>query len=614
MKLKLSIIIVILLSSLMSTAAAAASGESAPPLSIQRIPVEHPVKNVIDNTAAYLNGWNSVMSPLVMQVNADGTTSVGVAEEKGPIHIYELDADYGVSKHLTIRRELPLFGSYAKDREGNYYILFGQELEENQEKETAILLAKYRSTGEKVSELRISGDDPDTFWSDKYWGVKTPFANGNCKLVISDQTITAYFGRLMFKSSVDGLNHQASFGFAASTDTLKRVFDANGRFSASAGHSFDQAVLYDGQDLLFVDQADASPRGFTYSKRSLKGQRLQNWYIPFKFKQGKVYQYTYAQLGGVVSTGEQYLFAGVSEMTDRIDPASERQNESRNIYLQTVSRSLDQHNEPIWITDYTDMKEENAAHSKLLSLGGDKYLVLWEKQKDTGFGSNSSYITTYMALVNGQGKVLRTEEMSGIRLGIGVEIHYNPVRQSVQWVLSDDRAVKVYELKPLVYTTGTPPTERQIVVKVVNDAPPKAFDENDIGIRLNGKYVDVNPKAKLVDGSTFIPLRGVLEAMGATVKWSPPPSGVMNWKGESSKPDYLGTVKIVLGSTTIELYIGTARAVINGELAMLADAPFISEDGSTYVPLRLVSETLGAQVQWEPEHWTAVIDTLNVTR
>lgn len=128
----------------------------------------------------------------------------------------------------------------------------------------------------------------------------------------------------------------------------------------------------------------------------------------------------------------------------------------------------------------------------------------------------------------------------------------------------------------------------------VKTDPPKKFTSNDVGIRINGTYIDVSPKAKIIGESTFIPLRGVFEAMGAKVIW------------EGTRQE----VTIVKGSKTIVLPIGKKQSLVNGTWRELSNAPFISTEGSTYVPLRFATEALGAQVAWESDKWTAVINQL----
>ena len=61
---------------------------------------------------------------------------------------------------------------------------------------------------------------------------------------------------------------------------------------------------------------------------------------------------------------------------------------------------------------------------------------------------------------------------------------------------------------------------------------------------------------------------------------------------------------VILAVTTSVLTVGAAeiplRVVVNGEKVNFPDAqPFIDENGRTQVPVRFVSEALGAKVDWD---------------
>ncbi|WNR46785.1 stalk domain-containing protein [Paenibacillus roseipurpureus] len=134
------------------------------------------------------------------------------------------------------------------------------------------------------------------------------------------------------------------------------------------------------------------------------------------------------------------------------------------------------------------------------------------------------------------------------------------------------------------------PKQDPVTSPVKTDLP-KQFNSNDVGIRLNGTIITLSPKAKIINGSTMIPLRGVFEKMGASVTW------------DGTRKE----ITITKGARTIVLTIGISQAWMNGSWHSLSVAPFLSAEGSTYVPLRFVSEALGAEIAWESEKWTAVI-------
>lgn len=93
-------------------------------------------------------------------------------------------------------------------------------------------------------------------------------------------------------------------------------------------------------------------------------------------------------------------------------------------------------------------------------------------------------------------------------------------------------------------------------------------------------------------GTILVPLRGVFEKLGATVAYD----------GGSK------TILAVKGQTTVSLRLGDAAAQVNGETRRLL-LPAQAVNGTTLVPLRFVSEALGAQVQWRGASRTVVIST-----
>ena len=113
---------------------------------------------------------------------------------------------------------------------------------------------------------------------------------------------------------------------------------------------------------------------------------------------------------------------------------------------------------------------------------------------------------------------------------------------------------------------------------------PVASGQADIGIFLNRKelFPDVPP---IIDkGRTLVPVRFLLEAMGAQVEW----------RGDN------GAVYIYLEDLSIELVMGSYTARLNGRIVPL-EAPARLIGSRAYVPLRFVAENLGATVSWLDE-------------
>ncbi|MEX0766377.1 MAG: copper amine oxidase N-terminal domain-containing protein [bacterium] len=97
----------------------------------------------------------------------------------------------------------------------------------------------------------------------------------------------------------------------------------------------------------------------------------------------------------------------------------------------------------------------------------------------------------------------------------------------------------------------------------------------------------------VVQGSrVLVPVRGVFEKMGATVEWHP-----------STR-----TVLAARTNTLVELKIGSRIARVNDRPVTL-DVPATILRGRTLVPLRFISESLGASVEYREESRTVVIST-----
>ena len=118
-----------------------------------------------------------------------------------------------------------------------------------------------------------------------------------------------------------------------------------------------------------------------------------------------------------------------------------------------------------------------------------------------------------------------------------------------------------------------------------------------IHVHVNGSLVNfASGEPVEADGRIMVPMRGVFEALGATVGFD----------------TNTQTIHAVRGDTTIRLRVGDESAEVNGEARPL-DTPVLVLDGTAVVPLRFVSEALGAQVKWDPNKYDVNVNTEALT-
>jgi hypothetical protein len=135
-----------------------------------------------------------------------------------------------------------------------------------------------------------------------------------------------------------------------------------------------------------------------------------------------------------------------------------------------------------------------------------------------------------------------------------------------------------------------------------NPMPPMDFGSppsGEVPILFNDHHVYANPDtlrqgrvlAALVrNGTLMVPLRSMFEQMGATVSYDAASKSV-----KASKP-----------GTDVQVTLGKSVVLINGESRPL-DVPPMMYKGVVLVPVRVISEALGAYVQWVPEQHVAVV-------
>lgn len=114
---------------------------------------------------------------------------------------------------------------------------------------------------------------------------------------------------------------------------------------------------------------------------------------------------------------------------------------------------------------------------------------------------------------------------------------------------------------------------------------PKALATNEIKLILDGQDITASAQPVIQNNRTLVPIRFVAEQLGAQVKWNGD-----DW-----------TVKIEKDGSLVLLKINSHLVSYqnNEKTYSLCDVPPTIINEKTYVPLRLVSNALGVEIQWD---------------
>lgn len=119
-----------------------------------------------------------------------------------------------------------------------------------------------------------------------------------------------------------------------------------------------------------------------------------------------------------------------------------------------------------------------------------------------------------------------------------------------------------------------------LIVAVAIASSPAPARSQQVTVTVNGQPLYLNPGPIERTGRVFVPLRGIFERLGAGVVYA------------------AGTINATKGSATVSLHIGSTQATVNGQIQYLDVAPFIV-GATTYVPLRFIAQSLGANVGYD---------------
>ena len=136
-------------------------------------------------------------------------------------------------------------------------------------------------------------------------------------------------------------------------------------------------------------------------------------------------------------------------------------------------------------------------------------------------------------------------------------------------------------------------------IKVVEGEQAVLLPDKGIIIQINDKLVPTDVAPFIEEDRTLVPLRGIMESLGALVTWEEESQAVGVYTDNIS-------IEFVIGSD-----LAKVRKSINGisvEENLSLEVPARIVQSRTFIPIRFVAESLGFDVDWLKDTKTVAID------
>lgn len=457
---------------------------------VSGIPYDANIEDTYISPFSWANNYGSAPE-ITMFVNQDSTLSVcwnTKGEDNFFVKIVEFDKAFHVQKQIEIPRLFPRYGGFTKDEHGNYYLLFYSKGNNDGVFNHNMVLGKFNAEGAEMGKYYFLTD------REKGWDIKEPMANATSRLLYANGKIAVITGKIQHKNVNDGLNHQQGIFGVVDAQTMTLIENQSVKWTAS--HSFDQRLIFDGKDFVTLERADNYPRGFAIRKKN-ESRNIFPYKTIHSYEEknpaGKVLgsgkwandNATYSELGGLESAENGYIVLGSSEkefesFTGKRDQQLKDIQGVHNLFMVLVNKRFEkqplgglyqgkqygnivhdslvistgensdithaysfvgdlsycQRKGVIWLTNYKDKNKENVCRPKLVKVGEDKFVALWEKW------TSDKYVSTYYLIFNTKGEILKpATDVGTIRLNRGDDVV--AIGKKVLWVTGNKFSQKL---------------------------------------------------------------------------------------------------------------------------------------------------------------------------
>lgn len=362
-------------------------------------------------------------------VSSDGVTLDVLAQDYDAgtewsavlFHIEPTPSGYGITQVLTGLPMLDRVMGLATDDAGNRYYAIGVD-------EGAVVDPyypppdTYRSNIVRVIKLSPEGDvvfniDLDTArhaHDSNAEMIINPMVASTARLAVGGNEVALVHGINTGPDwGLNGARHQKALSTRLDATTGAILHTS----SVWVSHSFDQRLLYDGAGIIEHHLGDAYPRYIVFAPDPMTSHSL------FHIKGDLGDNRTYTRLGNIalIESDPTYDTIALFATESNADTGSTI-NGPRNLAivrfdgganidpnlpdtLTVVSSGVQRTNRLRWLTSYSAGSNLHAERPKLIGIGGDQYIVLWEEWLETG-GWYDTFHGVYGMVIDDEGNVL----------------------------------------------------------------------------------------------------------------------------------------------------------------------------------------------------------------
>lgn len=321
-------------------------------------------------------------------------------------------------KHLskkTIALPYTELGGFYQGEDGNYYAATGQLNEEQNNAKTVFSIIKYDNDFKELGRCNITGGESATI---------EPYTSATTRMTMSGTTLFVHSARTRYTDR-DGLNHQSNISFFIDTTTMTKIYVGDFLPYNHVGHSFNQFVKVDGNNLIYVDHSDGVPTravimnthpDFTllgWADDSYRGPVTNHLdLIEIKGRTGD--NVTGTTVNGFELGKYHNLVAGVSVPHETLTRESFYDSTIQNVYVSLVAKD-GKSSKLIWLTNYKEGGKVTANNLRMIKISEDKFALVYEIREDKNFLNEDGFeltrteFSTGLILIDSNGKVLKKQ-------------------------------------------------------------------------------------------------------------------------------------------------------------------------------------------------------------